>query len=754
MKSDADQAAGERVIDPERDALDANTWPRLLMFGARKRVQVVLQTEAAECGLACLAMIAGFHGHDIDMLSLRSRFPTSLRGVRLQDLMDIGNALGFASRPLQVDLEKLSHLSLPCILHWDMRHFVVLTKVRGDAIEIVDPARGRRKLKLSEAGRHFTGVVLEIEPGPKMERHDLRQSISLRKLAGSVSGLGRGLMQIFALAIFLEALALLAPQFLRMVLDQVIADSDESLLTFLGISFLLLLVVRTCVEVMRTWTVMWLSSNINIGWTGNVFNHLLRLPLDFFSKRYLGDIISRFGAVNVIQQTLTTKFVVVLLDGLMAFATAAMLFYYNWKLAIVVVLFASAYAGLRMLYYSSYREANLKQINVIAHQQSALIESLRGMQAIRLNNRAAQRSAKYMNSTADVLNTSIVVQKLNLLFESTGSVLTGSQRVIVLWLGAWFALEGDMTAGMLMVFVAYADMFTTRFVGMADYLVQFRLLRLQAERLADIVLNPPERHTDGTYVGTLKHHGVSFSNVSFQYAFNSRMILRECSFEVADGEVVAITGASGSGKSTIAKVLLGVVDHSQGIVKIGDVDMRMLGKRACRDIMASVMQDDQLFSGTILENITFFDPTATLERAQAAAEKVNLAADIEAMPMGYQTLIGDMGSTLSGGQQQRLLLARALYREPKILVLDEATSHLDLYNESRICEAVKRAAITTIIIAHRPQTIQSADRVLVMRDGVVSEAPKKPDDSRPIAERDGSSSEDGVPPAADTSPQS
>ena len=203
---------------------------------------------------------------------------------------------------------------------------------------------------------------------------------------------------------------------------------------------------------------------------------------------------------------------------------------------------------------------------------------------------------------------------------------------------------------------------------------------------------------------------------------------------------VVITGVSGSGKSTIAKVLLGVVDHGQGIVKIGDVDVRMLGKRACRDIMASVMQDDQLFSGTILENITFFDPTATLERAQAAAEKVNLAADIEAMPMGYQTLIGDMGSTLSGGQQQRLLLARALYREPKILVLDEATSHLDLVNESKICEAVKHAGITTIIIAHRPQTIQSADRVLMLRDGVITEIEKKGGDAPATGEsaRDGS----------------
>jgi ATP-binding cassette subfamily B protein RaxB len=702
---------------------EPSTWSRLLVFGSRKRVPVLLQTEAAECGLACLAMVAAYHGQNIDMLSLRARFPTTLRGSRLQDLMDVGDALGFASRPVRVDLEQLSHLYLPCILHWDMRHFVVLTKVRGDRVELIDPARGRCSMKVSELGDHFTGVALEIEPGPTMERSEVRQPISLRKLAGSISGLGRGLLQVFGMAIAIEVMALLSPQLLRLILDQVIADNDTSLLTFLGLSFLMLLLIKTVTEALRTWTIMWLGSHISIGWTGNVFKHMLRLPLDYFTKRYLGDIISRFGAINVIQQTVTTKFVVVLIDGVMASTTALMLIYYNWKLAGVVIVFAVVYAALRVLNFRSYHEAGLKQIHVLAHQQSTLIESLRGMQAVRLNNRAAQRSARFMNATADVANSSIVVQKLNLFFDSLSSVTSGSQRIVVLWLGAWFALEGAMTAGTLMVFVAYSDMFTTRFVGLANYLVEFRLLRLQAERLADIVLTAPERHVDGNYAGTLKDYRVSFSKVSFQYSYNSPLVLRECSFDIADGEVVAITGPSGSGKSTIAKVLLGVVDHNSGSVKIGDVDIRMLGKNHYRDFVGSVMQDDQLFSGTILENITFFDPTATLERAQAAAEKANLDAEIESMPMGYQTMIGDMGSALSGGQHQRLLLARALYREPRILVLDEATSHLDLSNEAKICDAVKKAGITTVIIAHRPQTIQSADRVLHLREGSIQEAP-------------------------------
>ena len=714
----------EQVPPHGASAADNPRWSRLLNFGPKRRVPIVLQTEGAECGLACVAMLASFHGHETDLVTLRAQFPSSLRGARLQDLMEIGATIGLASRPVKVELDDLGQLYTPCILHWNMNHFVVLTRVGRDSIEIIDPARGRLKMKIEEASKHFTGVALEVDAGPTLQRAEKRAPVSLRALAGSISGLRKGLLQVFALALLLEMFALLAPQFMQVIVDQVLADSDEGLLGFLGISFALLLVLKILVESLRTWTVMWISTNVNIGWTGNVFNHLLKLPLDYFGKRFLGDVMSRFGAIAIIQQTLTTRFVIVLIDGIMAFVTATMLFIYSVKLAAVTIAFAMMYGVLRALYYRALREASQKQINVLAVQQSSLIESLRGMQTVRLNNRSAQRSARYMNATADVLNASIVVQKLNLAFDAMSGSTIGAQRIAVLWFGAWLALKGDMTAGMLMAFVVYADQFTTRFVGLADYAVQFRLLRLHGDRLADIVLTAPEKYMEGTYMSSLKHYGISFQEVGFRYSHNSRQVIEGCSFEITDGEVVAITGVSGSGKSTIAKLIMGVLDYQSGAIKIGDVDMRTLGKRQVRSLIASVLQDDQLFSGTILDNITFFDPSATLERAQLAAERANMADEIDDMPMGYQTTIGDMGSSLSGGQQQRLLLARAFYREPRVLVLDEATSQLDLENESRICTAVRRAGTTTLIIAHRPQTIGSADRVLHLCNGKLVEIPR------------------------------
>jgi ATP-binding cassette subfamily B protein RaxB len=368
-------------------------------------------------------------------------------------------------------------------------------------------------------------------------------------------------------------------------------------------------------------------------------------------------------------------------------------------------------------------------------QQGALIETLRGIQSIRLNNRETERGSRYMNATADALNMGVVVQRLGLLFDSAGGLMTGVQRIAVIWIGASLTLKGEMSPGMLVAFVAYADQFTSRFVGLADYWVQFRLLRLQGERLADIALTPQERHVDGNHLGELKEHSLHFKDVTFRYTGSQDPVLDECSFEVAAGEVVAITGESGAGKSTIARVLLGVVDYHSGSLCIGGVEQRALGKRRVRSLVSSVMQDDQLFSGTIFENISFFDPDATLEKVQEAVNLVNMGEEISKMPLGFQTAIGDMGSSLSGGQQQRLLLARAIYRKTPILLLDEATSHLDLYNEQRICAAIRKLGITTLIFAHRPQTIDSADRVLCLRAGKLHERVSATAESTVLADR-------------------
>lgn len=719
----AEPLSNEAIVGGRGEAPESgiNRMQTRLHFGWGRRLPMIRQSEAAECGLACLAMIAGYHGHRIDLPSLRQRFSLSLKGVTLVRLIEIAQSLGLSCRPVRLELDEMSQLQAPCILHWDLDHFVVLREVRRGHVVIHDPAIGERRLKLAEVGAHLTGIAVELSKGPTFQRKEAPPPVSLRALAGSIQGLGRALTVIFSLALALELFALLWPQFLQMAVDQVLADGDHDLLTFLGLSFVLLLVMQTVVSALRTWTVMWLSTHFNLSWAGNVFQHLLRLPQDYFMKRHLGDIVSRFGAVSVIQQTLTTQFVSVILDGLMATLTLAVMLFYSPFLSGIVVAALLVYAVMRTLYYRAYFESNLSQITVSAKQQSCFMEAVRGVQTLRLHNQGPAQTARYLNATADMLNTSIAVQRLNLLFGSIDGLTSGAQRVGVLWLGAWLALRGEFSAGMLMAFVAYADQFTSRAAGLVDYVVQLKLLRMQGERLADIVMTAPEPHTEGNRVGPEPEPSIRFDRVSFRYAPGEPWVLKDCTFEIKAGETVAITGPSGRGKSTVLRLMLGLLDPQAGTISVGGVDLQQLGKRAWRDMVGSVMQDDTLFAGSIADNISFYDEAATSERIETAARLAQLHDDIVAMPMAYHTLVGDMGAALSGGQKQRLFLARAIYKQPRLLVLDEATSHLDVPCEIRISAALASLHATRIFVAHRAQTIQSADRVLTCAEGGIHE---------------------------------
>lgn len=695
--------------------------PPRLTFRRGARLPLIQQSEATECGLACLAMVSGYFGHHVSLPELRRKFSLSLKGMTLEQLIEAAHTLGLVCRPLRVDLDELGRLETPCILHWDLDHFVVLRSVKRATLVIHDPAVGERSLSIAEAGQHATGVAVEISKGPNFQQKSAQPSAPLLALAGVIHGLKRALLTIFGLALALEVFGLLAPQLLQLIVDQVLADGDHDLLTFLGFTFLFLMVLQTLFSALRTWTVLWVSSHFNLNWTGNVFQHLLRLPQSYFIKRHLGDIVSRFGAISSIQQTLTTRFVEVVLDGLMTAVTAIVLTLYSPLLTAITVIAVALYGGLRALYFRVYREANLSQIVVQAKQQSNLMEAVRGVQTLRLFNQVPFRSAHFVNSVTDTLNAGIAIQKLNLTFGSVQSLVAGAQRIGVLWLGAWLALKGQFSAGMLMAFAAYADQFTVRASSLIDYAIELRLLRLQGERLADIVLTQPEAFADGPYVGPQPALKIRFDKVSFRYGANDPWVLKDCSFEIEAGEATAIVGASGSGKSTLVRLLLGLLDPLEGSITVGGVDLKHLGKKAYRAMIGSVMQDDHLFAGSIADNISFFDRSANQGDIEHAARLAELHDDIVAMPMGYHSLVGDMGSSLSGGQQQRLTLARALYKQPKLLVLDEATSHLDIECEKRIATSLAAMALTKIVIAHRPETIRSAQRVLVLRDGRITD---------------------------------
>lgn len=696
-----------------------------LRFGWRLRLPMMLQTEAAECGVACLAMVASYHGHDVDLAGLRRRFSTSLKGATLAQVMQMAGQLQLASRPMKLDLDELCQLRTPCVLHWDLNHFVVLKRADRRGIVIHDPARGIRKLGFRQVSAHFTGVALELTPGADFAPQQARQAVSLRALTGKVRGLVPALAQILVLALALEVFALAGPFYLQWVLDQVLVSADHDLLNLLGLGFLGIAIFSALITAARSWSVTWLGATLNVQWASNLFSHLMRLPLDWFEKRHVGDVVSRFGSIQTIQRTLTTQFVGSLLDGLMALVTLMVMTFYSVWLTVLVASLFVAYGLVRWAFFNPLRRANEEQIVYAARQQSELLESIRGAMPIKLANKQDERLARYANAAVATANRDIGIQRLGIVFTLSNQLMFGIGRVAMIWIAATLALRNAFSAGMLIAFIAYADQFTSRAAGLIDKWVDFRMLKLHAERVADIALNQPEQPVVPTWVGTVPEASLEFVDVSFRYAKGEPWIIRNCNLRIEVGEFVAIVGTSGCGKSTLAKLALGLLQPTEGEVRYGGIDIRKLGLNNYRQWVGAVMQDDQLFAGSIADNISFFDPSATFLRVEAAAMLAAIHEDISAMPMSYQSLAGDMGSSLSGGQRQRIILARVLYRNPLLLILDEATSNLDVTREQQINEAVSDLKITRIVIAHRPETISQADRIVALRAGQALEVDRE-----------------------------
>src|SRR6267142_803948 len=687
----------------------------------RSPLPVILQTEATECGLACLTMVANFYGHHIGLVALRRRFPLSLRGATLAHIIRFADQLGMTSRPLRVELEDLAWLKTPCILHWDMSHFVVLRAAGRRHSVIHGPACGRRKFTYAQAGRHFTGVALELTPAAEFSFQAKEKPLRLSDLTGRIVGLKRALAQIFALACALEFFALLSPLFLQLTLDKAVKSANLDLLATLGIGFMLLVLFQALLTGLRGWTTLYFGTSLKLQWHNNVFSHLVHLPVSYFEKRYFGDVMSRFDGAEVLQRTITNNFIETVLDGLISVFVLGVMFFYSKMLALVVGAGVLAYVLVRHTAYRPMRAAAEEQIVCAGKQQSFLIETLRGIRTIKTFGREHGRRTRWMNLLVGTTNAQVAVERLGLLFRSANGLIFGLQSVVVVWLGARLVLSGRFTPGMLFAFVAYQEQFKARIALLVDRFFEFKMLSLQVQRLADVVLEKPEPPAFPMPSQNEAEGRVEVRDMSFRYASTDRPLLRNISLRVEPGECVAITGPSGTGKSTLLKLMAGLLQPECGDISIGGHSV-CASRAAILGKVGFVLQDDSLFGGTIAENIAFAADSPDPARVEECARLACLHDEIVEMAMGYDTMIGDMGCALSGGQQQRLMLARALYQRPSLLILDEATSHLDIPTERRIAAMLAALRITRVFVAHRPDTIAIADRVIALsRDGTIDD---------------------------------
>lgn len=687
-------------------------------FGPR-RLPMVHQSEAAECGLSSLAMVASYFGFRTDLAAMRARFAISLKGANLAQLIQYADRLKLHSRPLRLELDELPDLKSPCILHWDLNHFVVLKHAGQRELVIHDPAAGVCCLSYADAGKHFTGVALELSPSAEFKQADEQRKVALSSLMGRVQGLWPALGMVLLMALALEAFALVSPLFNQWVVDEALVSNDGGLLDVLVLGFALLLLIQTAISFARDWTVMYFSTHLNLQWMSNVFTHVLRLPVAWFERRHLGDIVSRFGSVGTIQHTLTVGFIAAILDGLMAVATLLMMLVYSPLLSTLVLSAVCVYLLMRVGAYRPLREASQESLALAAKEQSCFLETMRAIQPIKLFGRELDRRGRWLNLAVDSVNRGVRTQKFMLWFGIANTFVFGLENLLVFWLGAHMVMNGKFTVGMLFAFTAYGGQFGSRMASLVDKFIEFRMLSLHAERLGDIVLEPPEASVDRIQQRCELVPKIELIDVSFRYGDGEPWIVRNLSLVIEAGESVALVGPSGCGKTTLIKLILGLMPPQEGEIRFGGVAINQLGLQAYREMLAVVMQDDQLLAGSLAENISFFDPQVSHAQIEQCAELAAIHEEIVAMPMAYQTLTGDMGTSLSGGQKQRVLLARALYKSPKVLVLDEATSHLDVERERQVNNSIDALKMTRIFIAHRPETIAMAKRVIVMRSGKI-----------------------------------
>lgn len=708
-----------------------------------RTLRPVLQSEAAECSLACLCMVAQAHGLHITLTQLRSQFSVGLKGATLQQLIEVSAQLGFSARALRLEMDELEQLHTPCILHWNLNHFVVLKKVGADSVVILDPAQGERRISRGAMGQHFTGVALELQPTTSFQQQPRPPRLRLEQLTGRVRGLAPALGSLFAVALVLECFAVAGPMFNQMIVDQAIGSHDVELLTVLALGFGVLLVVQTGLHLLRGWMVTSLTQTVSLQWVSNVFSHLMRLPVEWFERRHLGDITSRFASVQPLQRTLTTGLVEAVLDGLMVLVALTMMLLYAPQLTAIVVGAAFLYALVRWIGQYPLRETAAQRSVWASREHSHFLETLRAITPLKLFGREADRRAQWENLRVEVQNQEARAAGQQLWFGAANAVIFGLENLLVWWMAARMIMNsagphpdssGAFTIGMMFAFVAYKSQFTQRLVALVHYLMQLRLLGVDTERLSDIVLSAPEQPARG--LATTAHNAQQLSatlelrNVSFRYASNQPWILRHANLTIPAGQCLALTGRSGAGKTTVLKLLLGILQPTEGQVLYGGVPIEDLGVAHVRQQIGTVLQDDVLLTGSLADNIAFFDSEPDMDRVRRCAEQAHIHEDIERMPMGYHSLVGDLGTGLSGGQKQRLLLARALYRQPKVLALDEATSHLDGPNEQAINRVLSDMALTRVFIAHRAESIAAAQRVVLLVDGRIQELssvqPKSP----------------------------
>ncbi|MEK4082243.1 peptidase domain-containing ABC transporter [Solibacillus sp. FSL K6-1126] len=682
----------------------------------KRRVPFIEQMQQTECGLSCLAMVLSYYSYEVNLPELRKKTEGGRNGTDLLTLKNLAISYKLDANGKVVPLKLLPSIQLPAILFWNKKHYVVLEKIEIGSATIVDPEIGRLTLKMTEFQENYSGVVLSLFPSKDFttRKLDKKEKYSYFNQFLNQKKLG---IKILVISVLLQLLAVTVPVSIKYIVDNILKGITLNTINVIGIFGILTFLIYYGFTLLHGGLLVKLQNNLDINLMNRFISHLMSLPYKFFEMRTSGDLILRTNSNVIIRQIISNQLITSLINISLIIVLLIYMLSQSVKLTLSVLVIAFLQIGIIALTKTKLKMMTQAELSAQTNTNGFITEAIHGISVIK----SLGIEKEMYTDWSELFNKQIISSKNKLLYQNKINALISSLMflapLIVAWFGSILVIQKEITIGTLFAFQSLVAIFLTPFTSMATSFSEIIRIGTLLERIRDILGTESEQQLNMKKIEKPKGN-ISIENLTFGYNDRNE-IIKNISFKVSKGQKVAFIGKSGSGKSTLASLLAGLYEPNSGTIKYDDENIQFLDKSHLRKQIGMVLQEDFLFNRTIKENIIMHNKDITLKDVEKACQIAQIHEDILNMPMKYETIISETGTNISGGQRQRIVLARALARNPSILILDEATSALDTLTERKISDMLDVLDCTRIIIAHRLSTIISADKIIIIDEGQI-----------------------------------